>query len=227
MDVTAQDVGSNTSFLNTAVTWLRNGLVGEYAAGTSGDAIDSVSGATFTKNALRTAVKKALDPEDSWLISWENYDGSLLDRAFVTTGTVPVYEGEEPEREDHFFIGWTPEITAAAADTAYTADFRSANTEYTVTYDLNGGNVDPPDSYIDQSGYKAGDPVTVLSGSDPILEGFKFLGWKYGDRILTAGDTFTMPPSAVTLTAVWKEWHGEGIYGDDSAADPLGYLEKI
>ena len=51
--------------------------------------------------------------------------------------------------------------------------------------------------------------------------------WKYGDRILTAGDTFTMPPSAVTLTAVWKEWHGEGIYGDDSAADPLGYLEKI
>ncbi len=227
VDVTAQDVGSNTSFLNTAVTWLRNGLVGEYASGTSVDAIDAVSGATFTKNALRTAVKKALDPEDSWLISWENYDGSLLDRAFVTTGTVPVYEGEEPEREDHFFIGWTPEITAAAADTAYTADFRSANTEYTVTYDLNGGNVDPPDSYIDQSGYKAGDPVTVLSGSDPILEGFKFLGWKYGDRILTAGDTFTMPPSAVTLTAVWKEWHGEGIYGDDSAADPLGYLEKI
>ena len=227
VDVTAQDVGSNTSFLNTAVTWLRNGLVGEYASGTSVDAIDAVSGATFTKDALRAAAKKALDPEDSWLISWENYDGSLLDRAFVTTGTVPVYEGEEPEREDHFFIGWTPEITAAAADTAYTADFRSANTEYTVTYDLNGGNVDPPYSYIDQSGYKAGDSVTVLSGSDPILEGFKFLGWKYGDRILTAGDTFTMPPSAVTLTAVWKEWHGEGIYGDDSAADPLGYLEKI
>ena len=49
VDVTAQDVGSNTSFLNTAVTWLRNGLVGEYASGTSVDAIDAVSGATFTK----------------------------------------------------------------------------------------------------------------------------------------------------------------------------------
>ena len=46
VDVTAQDVGSNTSFLNTAVTWLRNGLVGEYASGTSVDAIDAVSGAT-------------------------------------------------------------------------------------------------------------------------------------------------------------------------------------
>ena len=227
MDVTAQDVGSNTSFLNTAAAWLRDGLVGEYASGTSVDAIDAVSGATFTKNALREAAKKALDPEDSRLISWENYDGSLLDRAFVTTGTVPAYEGEEPAREDHFFIGWIPEITAAAADTTYTADFRSADTEYTVTYDLNGGNVDPPDSYIDQSGHKAGDSVAVLSGTDPFLEGCKFLGWKYGDRTLTAGDTFTMPPSAVTLTAVWKEWHGEGIYGDDSAADPLGYLEKI
>ena len=227
VDVTAQDAGSNTSFLNTAAAWLRDGLVGEYASGISADAIDAVSGATFTKNAPRTAAKKALDPEDSWLISWENYDGSLLDRSFVTTGTVPAYEGEEPEREGHFFIGWTPQVTAAAADTTYTADFRSADTEYTVTYDLNGGNADPPDSFIDQSGHKAGDSVAVLSGPAPFLEGFKFLGWKYGDRILTAGDTLSMPPSSVTLTAVWKEWHGEGIYGDDSAVDPLGYLEKI
>ena len=227
VDVTAQDVGSNTSFLNTAAAWLRDGLVGEYASGISVDAIDAVSGATFTKNALRTAAKKALDPEDSWLISWENYDGSLLDRAFVTTGTVPAYEGEKPEKEDHFFIGWVPEITAAAADTTYTADFRSADTVYTVTYDLNGGSVDPPDSFIDQSVHQAGDSVAVLSGPAPFLNGYKFLGWKYGDRILTAGDTFTMPPSPVTLTAVWKEWHGESIYGDDSSVDPLGYLEKI
>ncbi len=227
VDVTAQDAGSNTSFLNTAAAWLRDGLVGEYASGISVDAIDAVSGATFTKNALRTAAKKALDPEDSWMISWENYDGSLLDRAFVTTGTVPAYEGEEPEREGHFFIGWIPQVTAAAADTTYTADFRSADTEYTVTYDLNGGSADPPDSFIDQSGHKAGDSVAVLSGPDPFLKGYKFLGWKYGDRILTAGDTFSMPPSSVTLTAVWKEWHGENIYGDDSAVDPLGYLEKI
>jgi uncharacterized repeat protein (TIGR02543 family) len=75
------------------------------------------------------------------------------------------------------------------------------DTEYTVTYDANGGTGAPTDP---DSPYFAGVTVTVVSGK-PTRANHTFNGWLYDGTTYKADDTFTMPPNNVTLVAQWKK----------------------
>ena len=70
--------------------------------------------------------------------------------------------------------------------------------EYTVTYNANGGTTTCEDNNI----YIKGEQVTVCN-EVPTKTGYTFLGWSDGNNTYTAGGTFTMPASDVTLTAQW------------------------
>ena len=72
--------------------------------------------------------------------------------------------------------------------------------EYTVTYNANGGTTTCEDNNI----YIKGEQVTVCN-EVPTKTGYTFLGWSDGNNTYTAGGTFTMPASDVTLTAQWEE----------------------
>lgn len=61
-------------------------------------------------------------------ITWQNEDETVLETDVVDADTLPVYNGETPvkvstDTADYTFSGWTPEVTAANADTTYKAVF--------------------------------------------------------------------------------------------------------
>ena len=68
-------------------------------------------------------------------------------------------------------------------------------TEYTVTYDANGGNVTPGSVTVEE-----GDFVTLPT---PTLEGYTFKGWSDGTTTYAAGANYTVDGN-VTLTAQWE-----------------------
>ena len=213
IDVTSKDVGSNGYFLNTANTWIKSQLEGKTADDKLLDGIDAVSGATATKKTVMESVTKALHAEN--VIKWEDDSGNILDNAKVTYGTMPEYDGEQPSKQDCNFTGWIPEIHSVSGDETYTAVFEEKLKEYTVSYDSISG--------IQTA--KSGDTVHVLSDI-PVKDGYKFDGWSLDGRKLT-GNTFVMPSRNVNLKALWKEWHDEGIYGDDSIIDSILYTYNI
>lgn len=69
---------------------------------------------------------------------------------------------------------------------------------YTFSYDLNGGNGTVPTT----QSYAVGAQVTI-SSVVPTNTGFVFGGWSDGTTIYQAGQTFTMPSKNVTLRAQW------------------------
>ncbi|MDR0832461.1 MAG: leucine-rich repeat protein [Bacillales bacterium] len=67
--------------------------------------------------------------EVSYTITWENYDGTVLETdTKVPAGSTPTYDGEMPEKISdeigtYTFSGWSPEVSEASADITYTATY--------------------------------------------------------------------------------------------------------
>lgn len=72
-------------------------------------------------------------------ITWKNYNGNVLKQEMVTTGTIPVYEGDTPTKviSNHTFTwtGWDKEIVEVVGNTTYTATF-----DNDITFDFIGTN---------------------------------------------------------------------------------------
>ena len=80
---------------------------------------------------------------------------------------------------------------------------------YTVTYNKNWtGSSGSGSAPADSSKYKAGNSVTVLGQGTMNRSGYTFLGWSKDSGAIepeyTAGGSFDMPASNVTLYAVWQ-----------------------
>ena len=83
-------------------------------------------------------------------------------------GTVPAAPAD-PTREGYDFVGWTPEIGVAYADTTYKAVWEAK--DITVTYKDEDGNT------IESFDQTYGEPLEVPA--DPEKEGYTFKEWKY------------------------------------------------
>ena len=108
-------------------------------------------------------------------------------------------------RPGYRFVKWQKDNTntyyVSGVNIDLTSDFTlyaQWEKEYIVTYDADGGTT----SCVDNNGYIKGEQVTVCN-EVPTKTGHTFLGWSYGNNTYTAGETFTMPASDVTLTAEW------------------------
>lgn len=105
------------------------------------------------------------------------------------------------------FGGWTDGkgtyrpgdiFTMGASDIVFKAVW-NANTEYTVSYDLDGGSGSV-------SSVKCREGFTIFTSLyDGTKAGFAFGGWQYGGTYYSAGSSFTMPACNVTFTAVWNK----------------------
>lgn len=73
-----------------------------------------------------------------YLITFKNWNDSILQQDSVNYNVVPQFRGENPTRPEvegvsYTFIGWEPEIAAVTADQIYTAQFSSENIQYILT----------------------------------------------------------------------------------------------
>ena len=67
-------------------------------------------------------------------ITWENWDGTVLDTDTVKAGQVPEYTGNKPTRPadsnyTYTFKGWSPSIAAAKENKTYTAQYTKKETQ--------------------------------------------------------------------------------------------------
>ena len=107
----------------------------------------------------------------------------------------PAFEGT-PTREGYTFVGWTPAVAETAMNNAvYTAQWKA--NEYTVTFDVNGGNA------------LENDTMTVSYDSAfgtlpvPTREGYVFLGWYDENDTLVTADSIYKTAANTTLSAKW------------------------
>ena len=95
------------------------------------------------------------------------------------------------------------EYTMPDDDVILTAQWKTAATKYTVTYDLNGGTGTTPT----ETDKEEGDKFTLHDGVTDITapDGKKFVAWNDGTNNYDGGAEYTMPGENVTLTAQWVD----------------------
>ncbi|MFA7417366.1 MAG: InlB B-repeat-containing protein [Acholeplasma sp.] len=88
---------------------------------------------------------EANDVSNQHVISFNNYDGSLLEEVIVESGQVPVYSGQTPtkpasETHTYVFIGWDMTLIAATQDAAYVAVFDAVEINLDTIFDAEALN---------------------------------------------------------------------------------------
>ena len=86
--------------------------------------------ATRTVTISRDTTFTANFAVNYYSITFENYNGEILQQTDVAFGTLPVYEGATPVRADSAlytftFHGWNPEVEIVSGVTVYTAEYDS------------------------------------------------------------------------------------------------------
>lgn len=83
----------------------------------------------------------------AYTITFENYDGTVLQTGEVEEGATPAYTGATPTRPStaelsYSFTGWSPSIVAVTQDAIYTAQYESGVTAIVVAADGSMGEDD-------------------------------------------------------------------------------------
>ena len=121
----------------------------------------------------------------------------------------PVTAPADPTKAGYIFQGWVPAVPSTMPVDDMTCVAQWGTMSYALTYNANGGSGNVP---VDASSpYAAAATVTVKGniGTPAILTrtGYAFSGWNTlangSGTTYTAGATFSMPASAVTLYARW------------------------
>lgn len=163
------------------------------------------------------------------------------------TGTDPVVEDKAGGNtfilppnpytyDNHTFIGWKCDadgkIYKAGEDT-YTMPAKAVKfiaqwkqDKYNVKF--NGGS-DTTGEAPAATMWEPGKTVAMLSANTLKKDGYNFVGWSYGGKTYKPGETFTMPESDVTFTAVWEKittggTTGAGGGGAVSATYPINII---
>ena len=149
-----------------------------------------------------------------YTVTWKNRDGTVLEiDENVEEGTYPVYDGEEPtkENEEHYtysFNGWSPAVTYVEEDVTYIAQFKKTPIEYTITWKNWDGTV------LETNEQAAYDSIPQYKGATPTKEGYTFDGWEPAISKVVGNATYTAKFKV-------KEDGGGGGGGDEGGTESL------
>ena len=151
-----------------------------------------------TYKATYTATK------NSYTITWQNEDGSLIDQTTVEYGVVPTHAEPTKEATEEYtytFSGWTPAVVAVTGDATYKATFSSVVNVYTISVSAANGQV------IGGGEYQYGTTTDLTAIPD---EGYVFDQWS--DGVTDNPRTITVTGDA-EYTALFTSTEGfENIY---------------
>lgn len=123
----------------------------------------------------------ALFEPNQYLITFVNYNDSILSSEYWTYGTTPVcpVTPMKPEEglNEYIFAGWDPEITIAVGEATYKALFTEQAFAFEVTF------YDENDSIIVTQIVNRGEAAVLPE--EPVKEGFYFIGWVVDQGDLT------------------------------------------
>ena len=158
--------------------------------------VAATSDTTYT--ATYTATK------NSYTITWQNEDGSLIDQTTVEYGVVPTHADPTKEATAEYtytFAGWTPAVVAVKGDATYKATFNSVVNVYTISASAVNGQV------IGGGEYQYGATIDLTAIPN---EGYVFDQWS--DGVKDNPRTITVTGDA-EYTALFTSTEGlENIY---------------
>ena len=152
------------------------------------------------------------DDDESWVekrctVTWNNYDGTVIESYTLNYKSTPKYLGTNPQRamNDYYtydFTGWTPEFAPVTRDITYTAQFEQKDRRYLVTF------LDADGTELETSLWKMGEVPSCVN--QPTPQG-KILNWEPAIRAVSGDATYRATytdqlKSAYTVTFV--NWNG-------------------
>ena len=172
-------------------------------------------------NAVYTAIYNANPKVVTYTITWQNWDGTVLETDNVNQGDTPQYYGDTPTRPEddsntYAFAGWDQEIVPAADNAVYTAVYNAtpkptqAQTDTIIWQNWDGSQLEAD---------------TVTEGEVPLYAGvqparpddanytYQFVGWSPAIGPATGNTIYTatynaVPKTAQVYTITWKNWDG-------------------
>ncbi len=155
--------------------------------------------------------------ERTFMITWLDDKGKLIDFTEVKYGKLPTHEDPKKKASEKYtytFDGWEPKLAKAKADATYTATFKKELRKYKVTWVDDKGNV------IDQTKVAYGKMPTH---EDPVKKSGKatyiFTGWKPELAKVTGDVTYTATfKKDDQFTITWKDDEGNVI--DTTKVEP-------
>ena len=134
----------------------------------------------------------------SYTITFQNWNGTVLQSTSVPYGTIPVYGGADPEKAGSTWTGWSPAVVAVTGEATYTATF-DADT-YAITVGKEGeGTVTGAGNYT----YGATPTITATAA-----DCYTFKGWKKNGSAgyVSTDASYKLPAitGVATYTAVFE-----------------------
>ena len=101
--------------------------------------------ATVGNETTLTSDPVSITAPTGYTIVWKNADGKVLQSGEVAYGTVPQYQGEEPQKAApegyvYLFSGWDSEIVPVTGNKTYTATYTTGKLGYLVIFTDENGN---------------------------------------------------------------------------------------
>ena len=147
-----------------------------------------------------------------YAITFQNYDGTILQNSSFEYGSTPTYNGATPQKPSnaqytYTFKGWKPTIVPVTGEATYTADYDSVVNKYLITFKNEDGTVFDVDSFA-YGTVPSPDPNLGNPTKQPDEQNtYTFAGWTpnvtpvSGDAEYTATFTTSQITYTVTLTS--------------------------
>ena len=134
-------------------------------------------------------------------VTFKNWDGTVLQEETLAFGSIPGYNGATPTRENHAFVGWTPEISAIGGDTVYTALFEELP-KYTIIFRNDDESILSSEQY-----YQGATVVEPATPTKAPVEGecsYVFAGWDYPVTTVGCDATYRATYTKTDIIDLWN-----------------------
>ncbi|MCQ2311330.1 MAG: InlB B-repeat-containing protein [Paludibacteraceae bacterium] len=170
---------------------------------------------TLTIDVNSDSVFVAVFEIDSFPITFQNYDGTELEKKVYDYGETPTYHGDTPTKPataewTYTFAGWDPTITTVTGEQTYVAQFDQTKNKYIIIFQNEDG------SQLQKSEWEYG-TTPAYSGTTPVKPNpdagktYSFDGWTEtivpvtGVHTYTAKFKETINQYTVTVSAIPAE----------------------
>lgn len=150
---------------------------------------------TATTDATYTALFD--QTVNKYIITFKNWDGSILEAKDWEYGTLPSYSSTPTRPADaentYTFSGWDKTISLVTGEATYIAQYNGTSNSYTLTTSGENGTTTGDGTYL------YGKTVTITATADACYE---FVQWNDGDTHATRDVTIT---GNATYTAIFRK----------------------
>ena len=166
------------------------------------------------ENGVVTFTAKFNEVLRQYVITFKNYDGTVLQADPIDYGAMPFFGGETPTKPgnaqySYEFSGWDPAVVEVTGEATYTAQFTESVNAYTITWKNWDGSVLETDEnvpYGETPEFNSTEPVKPADEENT----YTFTGWDPAVSTVTGDVEYTAQFSSETksYTVRFLNWDG-------------------